>query len=508
MREKKSVPMAMDNGKRRLLWFMLAYLVLSIFLFDPKLFIGGDNIRYIVLAESISSGKGYRDLTKPDEPQYTLYPPGFSLLLVPVIALFGPNVLLLKIIPLLCGLGAFLFFCLLAQEIFDRRSIYPILAALSLPILINNNHWILSEMPFICFSLGGLYFFQKYLGKKTTVNLVLFTVFSVYAVLIRSAGITLVAALALYLLVKRDFRALLILLAVFIPIMVLWTLRNSSIPGMNTYDYWFLKKNPYVDESPRIGLGDFFKRLGFNLNFYTFTIFPSVIFSAFQAPFLLTICGVILTAAVITGIVIRIKNFNYLDWYLIFSLVIVLTWSETWSSERFLLPILSVLVFYVFFGFYWLDRRLKSRYFIPVITGAIIIVNLYTIFFQGKQAVNDNLQYLRGDRYAGYSVDWRRYFEAIDWIKRNVPENQVIMARKPEFVYFLSGHKSFVFPYTTDFVKMRQSIDQADYILLDQFFWTGTTRRVLIPALQKEPNRYVPVYQTPPPEFFVLKIKK
>ena len=152
--------------------------------------------------------------------------------------------------------------------------------------------------------------------------------------------------------------------------------------------------------------------------------------------------------------------------------------------------------------------KTKLKFALPALGFFFVLVNLWSIFAQARTTITDNLGYLRGDRYAGYTLDWRRYFETIDWVKQNIPKDQVIMARKAEFVYLLSGHKSFVFPYTTDFVKMRQSIDQADYILLDQFFWTGTTRRCLVPALQQEPNRYQIIYQSGPPEFYVLKIKK
>lgn len=124
--KKNAVPPP-DPGKRKqILWLLiLLYIVLSVFLFDPKPFIGGDNARYINLTRSMLLGKGYRDITHPDEPRYTLYPPGFPTLLMPAIAVFGLNIPILKIIPLLCGLAAFIFFILIAQILFPKIWVYP-----------------------------------------------------------------------------------------------------------------------------------------------------------------------------------------------------------------------------------------------------------------------------------------------------------------------------------------------------------------------------------------------
>ncbi|MGB9721929.1 MAG: hypothetical protein ACPL28_10685, partial [bacterium] len=60
------------------LWiFLLIYTILSLLLFDPKLFTGGDNAVYIILAESITTGKGYKNIYLPEQPPHTQYPPGF-----------------------------------------------------------------------------------------------------------------------------------------------------------------------------------------------------------------------------------------------------------------------------------------------------------------------------------------------------------------------------------------------------------------------------------------------
>ena len=73
------------------------FILLTVLLFSPRLFVGGDNAQYIALAESIITGKGYRTLYMPEEPPNTHFPPGFPLLLSIPYSIFGKNILLFKI---------------------------------------------------------------------------------------------------------------------------------------------------------------------------------------------------------------------------------------------------------------------------------------------------------------------------------------------------------------------------------------------------------------------------
>jgi len=497
-------------SKRNLnVWILLIYIILSILLFDPKLFTGGDNARYIALAESLAKGKGYKEIYSPEESPYTLYPPGFPLLLVPIYTIFNCNILLLKLVSFLCGIGTFLFSFLIFKIIFKNKYLPPLLLNLFLPILITNNHWILSEIPYLCFSLGGIYFFLKSLEDKSpNIFFILCAIFSTYAFLIRSAGITLIGAITIFLLYKRQFKRAALFLLIFLAVFIPWSLRNASIPGAKTYEYWFLKKNPYLEESPQIGFNDLLRRVGYNVNLYIFTVFPLSILSGIISKEILAMAGLLLIALVIIGLIIRFKKVDFLDLYIIFSGIVIITWPEVWSSDRFLLPILPVLIIYIFLGLFWLETKIKSKYFVSVVTAIFIFVNLLEIIPQAKTSITNNIAYVNGDRYAGYTPDWRRYFETIEWIKINIPNDKIIIARKPEFVYLLSHHKSFCYPFTNNRDKIKESITKCDYILYDNFFWTGTTYRYLRPVLEENLENYELIFQTRRPEFYLLKIKK
>lgn len=143
-------------------WFLLAYAVLSIALFDPKIHAGGDTCAYMSLAQSIVQGKGYRNIYLEGEPPHRTYPPGMALLLAPFVALFGLNVIVLKFVIVLTGGVGFLFFQKIVRCISPPRyATYITLIYLTLPVFYRYGSYVLSEMPYICASLGAIYFCMR-----------------------------------------------------------------------------------------------------------------------------------------------------------------------------------------------------------------------------------------------------------------------------------------------------------------------------------------------------------
>jgi len=66
---------------------------------NTSLEFGGDNVNYIMLAEALVKGQGYVDVFHPQQLPHNVYPYGFPLLLIPAVANFGRNILLIKFIP-------------------------------------------------------------------------------------------------------------------------------------------------------------------------------------------------------------------------------------------------------------------------------------------------------------------------------------------------------------------------------------------------------------------------
>lgn len=505
MKKKKPTVSSRKSIKPITVFFILlaVQIILAILLFDPKLFTGGDNAVYINLGQALLQGKGYRDLNKPDEPIHTQYPPGFPLMLAAVMMIFGQSIIALKLFIMLCGLTAFYLFFLLSREFFKEKYYLAMVAYALMPVLIIYYHWLLSEIPFLLLNLTALFLLIKAEKNKSFYYLSFLCAY--FAFFTRTTGIALILAVLVLLLIRKRHRELVVFLSGFIILFAAWTISSGHQAQTGGYLDQFFYRNYYQPELGRINLIDFLRRIAHNFFLYFFTILPQSLFTAVKNQTLLAALGLMTIGLVIYGFVLRRRQWSAMEIYLIFGLAILLSWPEVWSSDRFLLPLLPVLIIYAVVGL--LNLRQALAYARPALAVFFLLTNLWAILDLAPPAVAHNLEYLRGDRYAGYSADWRRYFETIEWLKANTPGSSVILARKPEFVYLLAKRKSFIYPYTSDRRIMEQSIQAADYILLDQFSWTGTTRRYLLPVLQADPDRYEIVYQTPRPEFYVLKIK-
>jgi len=92
------------NKHKLLLIFLFVYVLLSVLTFDVHLFAGGDNVVYVILAESIVSGQGYRNIHMAGEPEHAKFPIGFPLILSLFMVVFGKNFIVFKLFVLSTGI--------------------------------------------------------------------------------------------------------------------------------------------------------------------------------------------------------------------------------------------------------------------------------------------------------------------------------------------------------------------------------------------------------------------
>ncbi len=502
---------ARQSWPRRNKWllvFLAVYALLSVLLFDPKVSVGGDNAVYLTLAKSIATGKGYVQLHLPDEPAHAQYPFGFPVLLLLVHVLSGGvNVLGAKLLVVLAGIGAVFFMYGICEHLFKKKAWVVMALMVSVPMFVTYNHKVLTEIPFLCFSMGTIYFLLKASVKRRAFYWIGFGL-AICAFLLRTAGISLIMGVTLFLLLRKQYKYLGIFVLLFLVAFVPWQIRNASLGQGHPYLEQFLAKNPYQVELGRIGVSDLVDRVWRNLLTYSFGVVPTGLVSLLKQSALAWVAGGVLVGLAIAGFVRKIRNRSVVEAYALFGALALVIWPAVWTGDRFLLSLLPVLVIYIFTGLFWLESKLKWRYFVLAITGILVLLNGIKIVQMAQAAVTDNIRYLKGDRDAGDSPDWRHCFEAIEWIRTNVETECVVMARKPEFVYLLSGHKSICYPLTRDRAEVIEAIGKADYVLFDNFRWTGLTERLLEPALWEERGRLLLAYETGPPKFYVVKVKK
>ncbi|HUU29852.1 MAG TPA: hypothetical protein VM123_18775 [archaeon] len=499
---------------------MLVNLLLCLALFDPKPHTGGDNATYIILAESIlRSGDGYSDTITPGEPKpHTQYPFGYPLLLAPLVALVGRNLVLLKLFSVLLAVASVALFSRLVERLAPPLAWAGLsLAAASNPVIVDYSHWILSEMSFLFFSLLALYFLiawdeeeKSRFGKKFWFA-VLAMAFTVH---IRSAGLAFPIAGFAYFALRRRWRTLAVFTLSLVLLLSPWMIRNRLVrePGVGYMSALFMK-NPYTPEQGAAGVADLAARFVTNVRIYSGTELARVLLGSEgvgQESRAVKMVSVAAALLVLIGLIGHLaRTFRILEIYMLVFLGMVLIWPEAWSDVRFLMPVVPLIIFYLAEGAALAGRRIWPEIYRngAAAAAAACVIALLGLGAQALR-VPDNLdmvgRYLRGDRYAGYPSNWRNFFEAADWVRQNTPETSVVTVRKPTLFYLHTGRKIEVYPFTTNTDSVLSRITATDYVIVDAV--SGTTYRYLVPAIQKAPERFKLVFQKKEPFTGVLEV--
>jgi len=151
-------------------WLILIlFFAILVFINSPKDFtdLGGDSAQYIILAESITKGLGFKAINLPSAPFFYHFPPLFPLILSFIIYFFGRNFYLMHILISFLGLSGLFFFYLLFKKYIGKKSIFlTFLFATNLIFILYSSFYILSDIPYLFFSGFTLYFLFLYINKK------------------------------------------------------------------------------------------------------------------------------------------------------------------------------------------------------------------------------------------------------------------------------------------------------------------------------------------------------
>jgi len=511
--------------KGHLLWLLLGLIVVggvcSILVFSPLLSTNGDNALYIVLALSWAQGKGNSTICTPGEPPNTMVPPGYPLLLAPLTAISTTSYVPLKLLSTVLFLLSLPLLMLIIVRHEGRSSLalaVAVLAAVNYNLLAYGT-MVMTEIPFLFFSLLGIFLLGRSLGLsgdrmsgggKALFGLAIFCL--VFAYHIRSIGVVLPAALVIMLLLKKRYRLALVAFLVILCLVLPWAVRNSGGGEGGGYLEQFLLKNAYNPALGKMTAGDAVDRVVSNIRTYGVFVIPAALFPS-MSPLLsfqghsglLMILGVLATLITLLGFVIRIRrSIGFLEIYTFLFLGVCLVWPQMWSGMRFVVPIIPLLIYYFLLGLSVLAGGL-SRGISPlagkILWAVILIILSYSIFSGLAQA---------SARFHRYPAQWENYFRAAEWCGQNTPPESICLARKPSLFYLRARRQVLNYPYTADTSEMMTFLSEKkiDYVVVDGFTWTGTTARYLIPAVQEHQDRFEALHHLDQPHTWVLRVLK
>jgi len=495
--------------------FVAVNLFLCLALFDPKLHTGGDSSSYVLLAESVARlGDGYSQSLEPGPPQaHTQYPPGYPLLLAPLTMIAGRNFVLLKMLSVLLSAASVLVFAFYAR----KRSgpglwLFVAAAFAANPLVVDYSRWILSEAPFLFFTLLALYFLHDDEGEEMGKAFWLGLLVALWSYYVRSVGIMLVGGASVAYLMRREWRKFFVHGAVSTAVILPWMVRNQLQQGAVTpYLDQFLLRSVYEPEAGYLNLSGMVWRFFTNVQIYSAREFPRALVgsdSAWGGGGLLKILAVVLCGFLLVGLVqIMRKRLEAAEAYFLLSCLAIFLFEEVVSDVRYLLPLIPLALLYIAVGIAAAARyiRLESASRVP----AVAMVLLMSIGLSAQAArIPQNLdllgQYVAGDHYAGYPPNWRTFFEAADWVKANTPQDAVVTVRKPRLFHLWADRRVKLYPFTSKPDSVLATVFSTDYVVVDQV--TSTTFRYLVPALETAPSRFAEVFRTEEPFTWVLSV--
>ncbi|MGD2152560.1 MAG: glycosyltransferase family 39 protein [Gemmatimonadales bacterium] len=489
----------------RLGWILFAGLVLlhvalALLVFDPKPFVGGDNAGYMILAESIETGQGYRDIHIPGAPRHGQYPPVYPAVLA-IAGALGGGLITFKILSAVFTSGSLVFLFLLARRRLELEGALAVVAAFAVsPVLVYYSHWVLSEALFVLLTLVALWAAERVLDSWRW--LALTVGFALLAYLTRSAGLPLVAALLVVLASKRRWRELAAAGGAALAVVAAWWVwgRLAAGESAQVYSSNFLFIDPYDPELGMIGPGGLLARVIYNIRLYAIDVLPESLVGV--APGMLTmlvafVVALLLIALALVAWVRGIRREHVLELFVFFYVGLIVLWPEAWTDRRFLLPVLPAAFLLGAAGLQWcLDflRAPRRAWSLPVFGAILVMLAVPGLVLSIGYSQRCMRIYRQGDELACYPEAWRAFAEMAYWVRDNTPEDAIVVGRKPRLFYIFAGRRGNVYPFTTDEQEMLAFLDDvgADYVVVVPV--SRTTYQYVLPVVLSVPERFEVVH--------------
>jgi hypothetical protein len=522
--ERKQIITLFSSSKFWLKVIVIGQMILLGLQFTPNISTNGDDAVYYILGQSIATGHGYRNIQLAGSPVETNFPIAFPSFLA-FIHLFTDTPLLSKILVACLGclatIASFYLF-----RVWAPWFLIPLVLLIgSLSVLNQHALELLSEIPYVAATVLSLILLEKsYRDPKSKWLFWLAVFVSILPMNCRSIGMAYSGAFIIAHLLNKKYRysiahfGLLAASILAVKILTSWNATSASY-----FSHLFLK-NSYDPEQGYSSMSEMLSRVFENIGKYATQILPDTLMPSFihANPNIGALIGLCLSALILIGCIRSLfLPFRLIGIYAVFYCGIISLWQVQWSSGRFLAGILPFLVFLLFLGISTIGEftgkimiGAKNAWKSVFMGGGPLVrpsgIYLGIIWCIATLLAYDNISFQAQNAGNGgiLSRDWVNFFSCADWIRENTPKDAIVVSRKTEHVYLRSLRQGMIYPFSHDKEKVIEEIKKkhASYILVDGFYWTGTTQRYLYPALSAHPELYQVVYALRNPDTFVLRM--
>jgi hypothetical protein len=515
----------------RIIAFVCFALVFAIYCsaINPELSdLSGDSARYLLLAKSISQGKGFREIEKPGDPSHSEYMPGLPVLLAPIDHFRPGELRPMKFLVAVFAFSSVVFFYFFLFRLPRPAALLLALCFSLLPFLLSFQTMILADLPHLAFLFLAFYFFEKTRDapEQNIWRWVAAGILTALAFYFRQIALIAFASGLAVILIDKRLRKIKIFfgygLGFLLPASV-WYLRNIMVAGSIEPSYG--KKLFYAKASDpfagTLGVFGLTARIFRRIEFFGYSLSKDMLLGLHGVFF--SALWVLLLIFLSIGLVrelIRRKNIAAI--YFIPYLAAISSW-EGWVP-RYLLPLLPLALFFILQGVSFAASMMTRKDLIGKwIAGLIFVLWLALSLVRGAATVDfqhtplpyppnsaanekEAVSLLGPKNFAFYpdAYEWKKrgthylsaksatyyhFFAMAEWTQKNLTPDQVVVCRKPTLFAWQSRGKSVQYPPELEVDKFLDEVKQrgGNYILIEEI--SPELRPVLLSFWNNRPEQ-------------------
>ena len=437
-----------------------------------------DGCDYMRLAKSLSEGAGYQINGSP----YTVAPFMFPLLLTPIVKFFGYNIFFMRLLEALFAIFTAVAVFILFREVQSTYAgaIVALWTALS-PLLLYQATEVLSEIPYLFFSILSLFFFHKtikedHLNNKYLWLAALFMAMSYYT---RSIGLSFLFALFLFSGLEIWFshrkalilKKMILLSSGFVILIIPWLLRNQKLTGNPFGTYGII----YGGSGTPVLLINTVRTNLLHYHRFLLQIFTSDFYNALLVVFII----ILITTGFLSIFLTRKRTI--VEYYFIASILVFLVYPFQ-GGNKYLLTYLPFFFYYIFLSLQFYTRTVgevfdikrRPRLFFPANRTILVIFAILSL----TSMVISDMEIIKKERKSNYySPIMINLQQVCEYIKTNTPKEAIfLVSRIPPYIRLVTEREVRFYSLaledplrSADTEKIVSVIEQsrADYVITD-----------------------------------------
>jgi hypothetical protein len=489
-----------SNNKK--VFYTLTFLsaLFSLLFFNARISEAHDDALYIEA--------GWRYVNEFPNYFYTQNAPLYPLFLGVLTKIFGTHLIIFKLFSVLFNLFGFILF----YKSFERRIPYLIFIPVAVFVAINHLIMYYASMTFteaLYFFLQGLFFFYAtktldLIGKdnvdfKKQWKVWLMLGLSMFLIsTCKSSAIVVVPAAILFFMIEKNWKALGVTMASYLSFKILYEAMVRVIWGAQNQfkgqGKILLQKDPYDKSQGEEDVAGFVQRFFDNCDLYLSKRFFQIL--GWRDENSVEVYGMlafIVIAITLIGLFLVYKHNKkqlflfgiFIGAQILLSFVIL---QARWDQARIILinmPVMLILIFYMFYHFTHKAGIGKLIYLIV----AILLVGSVALSSIKRATANVPIvqKNLKGDKYYGYTPDWRNFLKCSEWCADSLPKESFVASRKAPMSFVYGRGKKFFPIYSV--VKKDSITEQSNPDSALAYFKQNHVTHVMLGSLRIDPSK-------------------